>query len=313
MKFSTLILIIILIFALYLIMPFMQIIIGSLLIAFLIEPLSHRITKIIKNEKISYFILTILSVLLFSFLFYLITRMTIISLIELQSILDSNLIFLNNFISNYGDDLIFQSTPTNFINFIEALFFNTPKTLLDLLLLTFLVFYMLNDSHRLKNWLGRKVLSRKEFELLEKFIKRANYILNNFIWSYLFVALIMGVIIFVCISFLQIGYAVEVATIAMIITFLPVISGWLVPFLLSIYYYFKDDFFKSTIIFIVSVILLFIDHYFDKIFRDEKGIHPIVLIFGLVSGFLSLGIFGFIAGPVLAGLVQAGYEVTFER
>ncbi|PIU88815.1 hypothetical protein COS64_02440 [archaeon CG06_land_8_20_14_3_00_37_11] len=295
----------------YLVLPFFSVIFSSLLITYLILPSYNWLNNLIRNRSISSLLATIFYVSLFTSLFYLFTRMILFSFAQLQSLFDTNIMIINNILSGLSTKLFIETNPSNIVSFTETIFLNAPKTGLDIILLTFMVFFLLRDSPKLKRIIY-KFLSKKNSLKLNYFIDRAHYILNNVLLEYFFAGLMMGLIIFVSLSLLNINHALELSTVALITNIFPVISGWLVTILLSIYYYINNNFFNSGMLFIISIILIFINYYFNRIFSDEKGINPLILVLGLFSGVLSMGIFGFVAGPILAGLIQAGYETIYN-
>lgn len=312
MKFIKYIMLVITVLILYLVMPFFNTLFTAFLLSFLTFPLFSKINKRLKNEKLSAFLLTLFSIAFFTLFSYLFMRMVIISFIQMQAILDNNILLLNDLISSSKGEIFFESNPSNLVDFIGTLFTNTPKLLLDYLLLTFLVFYILKDSDNLKKYV-KKTLKKKSYEKLEKFVKRADYVLDNVLWEYFFVGILIGLIVFVSLSFLRVNFALELATISLTMSIFPIISGWMLILVLAFYYHLTMNYFNAFILFLITIPLAFIDYYFQKIFKKEEGINHLMLVLGLVSGVLSMGLFGFIAGPILAGIIQAGYETYVKQ
>lgn len=312
MKITKIIIAIILVIVLILSSPFFQTIFSSLLIAYLIYPLKNKINKLVKNDNLSSLILTIFSLIIFSAFLYLFTRAIIVTLIQAQSLIDVNIIYLNNFLSNQGNAIFLQAKPSNLVNIFQKMFLSTPKIFLDTLLMLFLVFYLIRDFSKLL-YLFKRKLNKTNLKKTNFFIKRTQYILSNLLCQYFLLGIIMGLIIFLSLSFLGIKYSIELATIALIMSVFPVISGWMLVTGLSVYYFVTNNLLNAIVLAIVSLLLFFVHYYFDKIFENKKGINQLMLLLGLVSGLYSMGLFGFIAGPILAGIIQAVYETIFYQ
>lgn len=311
MRLVNYIIIIILVVAGYLLLPFLTTVFTSLLLAFLSIPFYSKLKKLLRSRSLTALTLTLSSLSLFGFLAYLLIRMIIVSFIQLQQVLDANVVFLNNLIAG-PEGYLLRSDPSNLVSFIENLFLTTPKVLLDLLLIGFLLFYLIRESDKIKIFITNS-LSKKNTDKFEFFLKRTDYILENILWEYFFVGGLIGVIVLVSFLFLGINYPLELATIAFVISIFPVISGWMLTLVLSFYYHFTARFFNTFILFIITVPLFFISYYSHKVFKVENGINPLMMVLGLVSGVLSMGLFGFIAGPVLAGVIQASYETIMKH
>jgi predicted PurR-regulated permease PerM len=67
------------------------------------------------------------------------------------------------------------------------------------------------------------------------------------------------------------------------------------------------------VLLINSLFFTLIHYNFNLIFRIKKEINPLIFISGAIVGVASFGVFGFIAGPVLAGALQAFYETISEQ
>jgi predicted PurR-regulated permease PerM len=179
----------------------------------------------------------------------------------------------------------------------------TLATLGSLFLILILSLYMLVDSERLLAKLNRVVPRQysDELQILESSVARA---FGGFLRAQLVLAVIQAVLVAVVGSIFHIPYLFLVGTLsalAMVIPFFgPPLA--LIPPIVAAWIYTPDTFLISAII-LVAVQTVLVNWLQPRLMRGALGMHPILVLVGLLVGAQVAGVWGAIFGiPVIAVL-----------
>jgi predicted PurR-regulated permease PerM len=297
-------LIFLLILLIYFISPFFATIFSSLLLTYITLPLFKKIDNFLQHKRISALITTFLSIITFSLLYY-----SFFKLIEFI-INRLNLFFLN---INFSLFMPFsQSFILNPINYASSFFLNPSKQVLDVVLMIFLIFYFLYESEIFFQKLNNK-LKKREIKKLTKFKENFDLILKSIFLKYFIKSIFLGIIIYVSLTFLNVPYSFELSVFSALSSILPLFNVGILILFVAIYYLIIGNKIIFFVLLIESLFFILIHYNFNLIFRIKKGINPLIFVSGVIVGVFSLGVFGFIAGPVLAGALQAFYETISEQ
>lgn len=177
----------------------------------------------------------------------------------------------------------------------------TLATLGSLFLIVILSLYMVADSARLLAKLNRVVPRQynDELQILESSVARA---FGGFLRAQLVLAIIQAILVAIIGSVFGIPYLFLVGTLsalAMIIPFFgPPLA--LIPPIVAAWIYTPDTFVISAIILIVTQTVL-VNWVQPRLMRGALGMHPILVLVGLLVGAQVAGVWGAIfAIPVLA-------------
>lgn len=297
-------LIFLLIILFYLISPFFATIFSSLLLTYITLPLFKKIDNFIKHRRISALLTTFLSVLLFSLIYYSFFKMILFIINEL------NLFFLNiNFSAYIPIDSSFIFNP---IKYPQNLFLTPSKQFLDIILMIFLIFYFLYESKGFFENINTKI-SKQDKKKFLKFKENFDLILKSIFFKYFMKAIFLGLIVYLSFSLLELNYAFELSVFSAVSSIFPLFNIGILVLLISIYYLILGNNLIFFILLIESLFFILIHYNFDLIFKINREINPLLFIAGAIIGVFSLGVFGFIAGPVMAGALQAFYETISEQ
>lgn len=179
----------------------------------------------------------------------------------------------------------------------------TLATLGSLALILILSLYMLADSERLLGKLNRVVPRQynDELQILESSVARA---FGGFLRAQLVLALIQAVLVAIVGGIFQIPYLFLVGTLsalAMIIPFFgPPLA--LIPPIVAAWIYTPDTWLISAVI-LVAVQTVLVNWLQPRLMRGALGMHPILVLVGLLVGAQVAGVWGAIFGiPVIAVL-----------
>jgi predicted PurR-regulated permease PerM len=179
----------------------------------------------------------------------------------------------------------------------------TLATLGSLFLILILSLYMVADSERILGKLNRAIPRRysDEMQILESSVARA---FGGFLRAQLVLAVIQAILVAVVGSVFGIPYLFLVGTLsalAMVIPFFgPPLA--LIPPIAAAWIYTPDTFLISTII-LVGVQTVVVNWLQPRLMQGALGIHPILVLVGLLVGAQVAGVWGALFGiPVIAVL-----------
>jgi predicted PurR-regulated permease PerM len=179
----------------------------------------------------------------------------------------------------------------------------TLATLGSLFLILILSLYMLADSQRLLAKLNRVVPRQysDELQILESSVARA---FGGFLRAQLVLAIIQALLVAVVGSIFHVPYLFLVGTLsalAMIIPFFgPPLA--LIPPIVAAWIYTPDTFLISAAI-LIAVQTVIVNWLQPRLMRGALGMHPILVLVGLLVGAQVAGVWGAIFGiPVIAVL-----------
>lgn len=288
----------------YLIFPFFATIFSSILLAYITLPFFKRIYDFTKNKRLSASITTFLSVILFSLLYYSFFKMVFFIISRL------NLFFLNIDFSLFIP--INGSFILNPIQYPQNIFLNPSKQFLELILMVFLIFYFLYESQDFFEKIDKKI-SRQDKKKLLIFINKFDLILRSIFLKYFAKAIFLGLIVYFSLSLINVPSSFELAVFGALLSILPLFNMGILIFLISAYYLIIGNNVIFFSLLAESLFFMLMHHNLNLILKTSKEINPLLFIAGAIIGVFSLGVFGFIAGPVLAGALQAFYETISEQ
>ena len=179
----------------------------------------------------------------------------------------------------------------------------TLTTLGSLFLILILSLYMVVDSEKILAKLNRAVPRRysDEMQILESTVARA---FGGFLRAQLILAVIQALLVAVVGIIFGIPYLFLIGTLsalAMVIPFFgPPLA--LIPPVVAAWIYTPETFLISTVI-LVAVQTVVVNWLQPRLMRDALGIHPILVLVGLLVGAQVAGVWGALFGiPVIAVL-----------
>jgi predicted PurR-regulated permease PerM len=179
----------------------------------------------------------------------------------------------------------------------------TLATLGSLFLILILSLYMVIDSERILAKLNRAVPRQysDEMQILESSVARA---FGGFLRAQLVLAVIQAILVAVVGSIFHIPYLFLVGTMSALAMLIPFFGPplALIPPIAAAWIYTPDTFLISTII-LVAVQTIVVNWLQPRLMQGALGIHPILVLVGLLVGAQVAGVWGALFGiPVIAVL-----------
>jgi len=162
----------------------------------------------------------------------------------------------------------------------------------------FLVYFLLVDGHRLKEFV-LKVFPRKGERIARRVWKNANSIINGIFVNAFVFSMFGTAVLYYAGSSNPLLYAIA----ASFLGILPIIGAWMVYAYASIELFKAGNFGGIALIAVFLVLwYLFGDTYFKLRYRGD--LHPAVLLVSAFCGIYFFGFSGFLLGPVIATALE---------
>ncbi len=317
-------------------LPLLQYVMAAALLAYVLFPLHHRLTGMtvrVRNREVaiparlSAGILTVIAIVaaILPLLFLsVIVLQTVISFAE--DIGESDLLdtarelALNLGVSQEALADLEAQLPTELDELLDAginvllqelagLANLSFRVGLGLLVFVFLLYYFLVDGRRLVTWTGDVV--PLDDAVHEELVKEIDIVTQAVIKSHVLVAVIEGVLGGIGLYMLGVPNAGFWTVMMIIVSFLPGIGIWLVWAPATAYLVVIDEPFAAAILLVYGIaVLSVVDNYLRAILVDrESGVHPAVVLIGVIGGLYLFGILGLFLGPVLLAVFKAAVQV----
>ncbi|MCU4925629.1 AI-2E family transporter [Halobacteria archaeon AArc-dxtr1] len=327
--FFALLLILLGMIAALMIAPLLQYVLAAGLLAFVLYPLQQRLEPRL-GPRISALVLTGLAVV------FAVVPLLVFSVI----ILDTVISFLNDFDENAAVDAVYDlayqfgadeatidamesellsevegslSSAVEFALFeLIGLVNTTIQMALGLMVLLFLLYYLLVDGAEFVAWLG--AVAPLEGRIQERLADEVEVVTWAVIYSHVLVAVVEGILGGLGLWLLGVPNVAFWTIVMIVVSFLPAIGIWLVWGPAVAYLAVVGNPLEAVVLLLYGIaVLSVVDNYLRAIFVDRgSGLHPAVVLVGVIGGIYLLGILGLFLGPILLAVFKAGLNVFGE-
>jgi len=309
--------IIISIISFFMLRPFTNAIIMSIIVTYIFYPIYRKLSKIITNKNLSALIMIVLVFLI----------VVVPSILFVQLILQQFRSFsvdikeIDASLLGYADDLEeFLNLPSiinleaiteglssdltrGFTNIITNFIKSIPFRLLEMFIIIFISFYLFRDGERLLNSIKRHIPIKNKYK--EEFFSESAKVTKAVIYGTFVAAVAQGVAgaigfyIFGIDNYLIWGL---VMTIFALFPFLGPVFIWLPT---SIFFLITDQVTKGILLFIYGALFISsIDNVIKAgIISKKARIHQVIILLGLVGGLSTFGVSGIVMGPLILSLL----------
>ncbi|TYL39230.1 AI-2E family transporter [Natronococcus pandeyae] len=183
---------------------------------------------------------------------------------------------------------------------------------LGLLVLVFVLYYLLVDGRMFVDWLAD--VAPLEDGIRDELFDEVEVVTWAVIKSHVLVAVVEGVLGGLGFYLLGVPNVAFWTVIMIVVSFLPAIGIWLVWGPAVGYLAMTADPLAAVALLLYGLaVLSVVDNYLRAIFVDRNsGLHPAVVLVGVIGGIYLLGIMGLFLGPVLLAVFKAGLNVLNE-
>ncbi len=183
---------------------------------------------------------------------------------------------------------------------------------IGVLVFVFLLYYFLADGRRLVAWAG--AVAPLDDEVQERLLDEVNVVTWAVMKSHVFVAVIEGVLAGLGLYALGVPNAAFWTVVMIVVSFLPVIGIWLVWAPAVVFLVVTDEFVRGALLLVYGItVLSVVDNYLRAILVDRgSGLHPAVVLVGVIGGIYLFGILSLFLGPVILAVFKAALQVFGE-
>ncbi|WIV66045.1 AI-2E family transporter [Natrialbaceae archaeon AArc-T1-2] len=183
---------------------------------------------------------------------------------------------------------------------------------LGVMILAFLLYYFLVDGISLLEWI-RDVTPLEDAVQTELF-EEMSVVTWAVIQSHLLVAIVEGILGGFGLYVVGVSNVAFWTVVMIVVSVMPIVGVWLVWGPAVVYLFATGDVTGGLFLLGYGVaVLSVVDNYLRAIFVDRSsGVHPAVVLVGVVGGIYLLGIMGLFLGPILLAVFKASV-VVFSR
>lgn len=177
----------------------------------------------------------------------------------------------------------------------------------------FLLYYLLVDGPGFLDWLRRTV--PLESAVLDELFGEVHAVTRAVLRSHVLVAVIQGTLGGIGLALLGVPYATALAVILLFASFLPTVGVWLVWGPVTVAHTAADGPGSGVVLLGYGIVVLAVaDYYLRSILVDRRsGLHPALVLLGVIGGISLFGVVGLFVGPVVLGAFAATLRVANRR
>lgn len=184
---------------------------------------------------------------------------------------------------------------------------------IGLLVLVFLLYYFLKDGRQFLDWLAD--VTPLHDDVRKRLLHEIDVVTWAVLKSHVFVAVLEGLLGGIGLYVLGVPNVAFWTIVMIIVSFLPAIGIWLVWFPAVGYLVMVDQTTAAILLLIYGItVLSVVDNYVRALLVDrDSGVHPAVVLVGVIGGLYLFGILGLFLGPVLLAVFKAVLRVFGEE
>jgi len=307
-----------------LIQPFLQYVLGAVLLAFMLYPLQIRL-EVYVSPMVAALSLVTLAVAGFVAPFVVVIATVVDSadriLQELNTdpvqleVLESRIEELTGQEVDITGELVASGREIGTIVFERSTqaFGTITFHLIGIALALFLVYYLLKDRDDLVNWLHRAV--PLPIDIQRDLYAEINDVMWGVLFGHVFVAIVQGVVAGVGLVATGVPNALFWTAVMIVLAMVPLVGAIPVWGGAVVYLYLTGEPLFAVGLFVYSVIVVGLtDDYLRPFAVDRYAkLNPAVILLGILGGAYAFGIMGLFFGPVVLGALKAAVRVGLDN
>ncbi|MAG47331.1 hypothetical protein CL617_01895 [archaeon] len=295
---SIAILVVIIILSYLIIKPFFIPILGSILLAFIFNPLYKLFNKRINNPTISASLVIAILIIL-----------VLVSASFIVNALVNEAIDLNNYISSsdtyskisgleYLPTLISKATDYIVSNASQVIL-SIPSKVLDIFIMLFTLFYFLIQGESILNHIKNRLPLKDNQK--DHLMKRFSQTIHGLIYGLLITGIMQGILIALAFYLFGVKSPILFGIIVFIFAILPAVGASVIWIPAGVVKILTGSLFDGLGILVIGALLITpIDLILKpKLIGKKSSLHPLAILFGVIGGIKLLGVIGIIYGPLI--------------
>lgn len=192
-----------------------------------------------------------------------------------------------------------------FYNYVFSLAGSIPLILFKIILAAVFAFYFIRDGSNLKEHLVG-IVPADHKERFDQLLRGTDIMFQAVVIGYLLKAIFTGIIAIVIFYLFDLPHPLLLGITTGILDFIPVIGPWIVELLLFIWFIYQGQYaFAFALLLATYFFVSFIPEMYirPRLSGDAAGLHPLIILVGVIGGLFAFGAIGIIIGPMFLGLV----------
>jgi predicted PurR-regulated permease PerM len=193
---------------------------------------------------------------------------------------------------------ILNSGIDNILNFSKSIALNISGFLLSLIFMVFCLFFFYLDGAYLSSLVLNNFPIKEEY--LATLVKKFMDIIKNLFLGYIMVAIVQAVLAYIIFAIFRIHGAMVFACLTFVCVFIPMIGGALIWLPIGASIILSGQVVRGVLFLIISGIFIsLLDNVFRPLFlQDRIQLHPLIIFFAIMGGVSAYGFNGIILGPM---------------
>jgi predicted PurR-regulated permease PerM len=186
----------------------------------------------------------------------------------------------------------------NILNFSKSIALNISGFLISLVFMVFCLFFFYLDGTYLSSLVLNNFPIKEEY--LTTLVKKFMDIIKNLFLGYIMVAIVQAVLAYIVFAIFQIKGAMVFACLTFICVFIPIFGGAIIWLPIGVSIILGGELFRGVLFLIISgVFISLLDNILRPLFlQDRIQLHPLIIFFAIMGGVSSYGFNGIILGPM---------------
>lgn len=192
-----------------------------------------------------------------------------------------------------------QQYSSKLLSMGTSLISGTGHLVVSMLFVIFALYFCFLDGRYLASLLGRAIPIDPKYmtTLMNKFVEITRHLFSG----YILVALYQGVVAFVIMLIFGVEGALLFSVVLMFASFIPLVGAAIVWVPIGIVLFITDSAIKGILFLVIcGVCVSFLDNFLRPMFlKDRIHVHPLVIFFAILGGIQVFGLNGLLVGPMI--------------
>jgi predicted PurR-regulated permease PerM len=186
----------------------------------------------------------------------------------------------------------------NILNFSKSIALNISNFVIGLVFMIFCLFFFYLDGAYLSSLVLNNFPIREDY--LSTLVKKFKDIIKNLFLGYIMVAIVQAVLAYIVFAIFRINGAMVFACLTFICVFIPMFGGAIIWLPIGISIILAGEPVRGVLFLIMSgVFISLLDNIFRPLFlQDRIQLHPLIIFFAIMGGVKVYGFNGIILGPM---------------
>ncbi len=303
-------------FSFLIIKPYFSYILGAMVLSFVFYPVYCKIHAKFRNDSLSAGVMIVLILLAVIVpISYVASQLITQSVVVLNDVGDVNTTALDNMVSKIsqilGYDFLFEDFLVDvslegrkfILSAAPQIFGSLSSIVLGMFIMMFVMFYLFKDCENIVTYFLKLFPIKQENE--HRLVEELGLVTRGVVYGQVAVAVVQGLLAGVGYAIFGLSAPVLWAFITLMASFLPTIGTALVWIPICLFMIAAGNYTGGVLLAVYCfVVVSSIDNVIrPKLIGDKTGLHPVLVLLGVLGGLKMFGLIGLVLGPVIIALM----------